>query len=92
MSASNWAVCPNCAKKFHDEQESKLEAAYGVLTKEDFALLVDEADQTIEETFREDYEIYGAESGTIHVSYSGRCRDCGLALKFDHNHTLDLDN
>ena len=33
--------------------------------------------------FREDYEIYGAETGVVTVSYSGVCRQCGLSLHFE---------
>jgi hypothetical protein len=34
------------------------------------------------DTFREDYEIYGAEDGTVTVTYSGSCQSCGLSLSF----------
>lgn len=33
-----------------------------------------------EYNFREDYEFYGAESGTLKFYYSGLCSDCGLSL------------
>lgn len=33
-------------------------------------------------TFREDYEFYGAETGTLEISYSGQCTKCGLKLQF----------
>jgi hypothetical protein len=31
-------------------------------------------------TFREDYEFYGGETGTLEISYHGQCTDCGLTL------------
>ena len=37
-----------------------------------------------DETFREDYEFYGAETGTLHISYSGHCSvpTCKAGLNF----------
>lgn len=58
---------------------------------------VDEARKTIgllyicEEdyrTFREDYEFWGADSGTVNVHYRGECDKCGLACKFDEPHVF----
>jgi hypothetical protein len=40
------------------------------------------------DTFREYYEIFGAETGTVGVSYSGRCDECGLRLDFEHAHEI----
>jgi hypothetical protein len=39
-------------------------------------------------TFREDYEIYGAETGTVTVSYSGECTECHLKLSFTEDHPI----
>ena len=41
------------------------------------------ADKWEYQTFREDYEIWGAEEGFIEVNYSGTCRACGLHLDFE---------
>ena len=38
--------------------------------------------------FREDYEIYGAETGTVTVSYHGECQRCGLKLVFESTHPI----
>jgi len=40
------------------------------------------------ETFREDYEIYGAEDGTVMVSYHGQCGECKTKLEFKHEHVI----
>jgi hypothetical protein len=40
------------------------------------------------DTFREDYQIYGADEGTVHVGYSGSCEKCGLRIDFDHEHEI----
>ena len=34
-------------------------------------------------TFREDYEFYGAETGTVSYTYSGYCRECELLVTFE---------
>jgi hypothetical protein len=39
-------------------------------------------------TFREDYEIHGAETGTVEVGYAGECDTCGLSLDFHDKHEI----
>jgi len=39
-------------------------------------------DEDEKSSFREDYEFYGAESGTISWDYSGYCRECELQVTF----------
>ena len=34
-------------------------------------------EETLLRTFREDYEFYGADEGTVTVDYSGSCQKCG---------------
>lgn len=34
-------------------------------------------------TFREDYEIYGAATGSVRVVYGGHCASCDLRTSFD---------
>lgn len=97
MSADNWAQCPRCisigtAKL--EERNAVIQSSYGIVPVADF----DEARRTLEAdraaferrdpTFREDYEIYGAETGTVTVSYSGFCSECGLKLKFTEDHPI----
>jgi hypothetical protein len=88
MSASNYAVCPRCvarARASADAQVAQLNADYGAIPLEEF----DQRRAQIPEvhsqdycTFREDYEIYGAATGTVKVDYSGTCSACGLELSF----------
>jgi hypothetical protein len=76
-----------------DELEAQLADAYGTLTLNEYEKLrgfvlealagLDKTRAADEPTFREDYEIYGAEEGTVQVSYSGRCEKCGLSVAFD---------
>lgn len=95
MSADNWAVCPRC-KERHEQAADALrqtaDQAYGRLPVEEWIALRNEAaahaEPYEEQEFREDFEIYGAESGTVKVSYMGCCTRCGLHLEFKHEHPL----
>lgn len=97
MSADNWARCPRCwHRKNKDlmERWAKLNASYGQIPLEEFdetrAELNFETEglENMKETFREDYEFYGAEDGIVQVSYSGQCTVCSLALKFEESHPI----
>jgi hypothetical protein len=39
-------------------------------------------------TLREDYEFYGAESGTVNIDYSCSCRNCSLSFGFQEQRTF----
>jgi len=100
VSADNRAKCPRCAKRTEAallKRELAVAESYGTVSIEDFdrarADLADErsAAQGALPTFREDYEIYGAEDGIVHVDYSGSCQECGLSLSFTHEHPLGVD-
>lgn len=93
MSADNWAVCPRCLDRAKAEREAKFEAArvaYGNVAPEEYERLRAEAQVPVDEdsfrTFREDYEFYGAEKGTITASYSGHCQTCNLNIDFKDEH------
>lgn len=91
MSADNWDICPKClaaAKKAADEASAKVYEQYGKVPPEEFDRLREEiptVDPEKHRTFREDYEFYGADTGEVHASYSGRCSECNLSvdLKID---------
>lgn len=84
MSADNWAVCPRCkyrALKKFEKAGDAVQAMYGNVTVEEFdatraALSMDD----VGHTFREDYEFYDAETGTVEATYSGGCEVCGLSV------------
>lgn len=99
MSADNWAVCPRCKKNEMNAisaLDREVEMSYGEIPIDDFLVLRNKAidrrkalpDRVA--TFREDYEIYGAEDGAINISYSGSCKDCGLKLKFNDYRPMDI--
>lgn len=97
MSADNWANCPRCIKLDQDEiseMRQNILDQYGKITVEAYEYLLNEyhaatknleykqSDYSKYSTFREDYEFYGAETGTLEISYSGQCTKCGLKLQF----------
>ena len=95
MSADNWAVCPRCVKQARAAEAkalAKVMATYGKVPVEEFDRAradIPDLDPEKFRTFREDYEIYGAEDGTVKVSYSGGCDTCGLSLNFSDEHPLN---
>ena len=50
----------------------------------------DGADKWEYQTFREDYEFWGAEEGHVTATYSARCHVCGLTLNFENRVPLDV--
>lgn len=94
MSADNWAKCPRCADTDTaeiKELENDLRDSYGKVSLEEYENLqtqIEEAKYQIKQnsakaTFREDYEIYGAETGILTISYRGVCNMCGLSNKIN---------
>lgn len=98
MSADNWTTCKGCdiaAEAKSDVTRAELAAAYGRVSREEYERLRAVADEAMaktltarESTFREDYEIYGAETGTVTVSYSGKCTECGYGTSFESEHPI----
>ena len=97
MSADNWTQCPRCTFRGNQRLEARaaeVKALYGTVSVQDF----DEARKALESertkfgsrpaNFREDYEFYGAKDGTVTVSYSGGCEDCGLSLHLHEEHPI----
>lgn len=102
MSADNWTKCPRCTERAAAELkkiEDAVDALYGTVPVEEFdaarAMLEKKREKNVnrEETFREDYEIFGAEDGVVTVGYRGACTACGLTLSFEENHPIpDVDS
>lgn len=91
MSADNWTDCPRCTAKASErivDLARQLTEGYGVLPLDEFDALRDEVKRgpQLEETFRENYEFYGAPEGTIVADYSGWCVVCGLKADFKYRH------
>lgn len=103
MSADNWTTCYACASKRDSRvveqtavQQKLLHDAYGQVPQSDYtALQIDVeaaidaiSEKPLERTFREDYEIYGAETGVVTVSYSGQCTTCGYGTSFEEHRPI----
>lgn len=95
MGADNWTTCPRCAK--HRETELRavredISVQYGRITLGEFdtlrEMLAEIRSAELAKTFREDYEITGAGSGTVTVHYSGLCTACGLDTSFKYEHKI----
>ncbi len=98
MSADNWATCPRCLDTERAKvtaARAALDEQYGKVTRLEYKSL-EAARVTAEEalekfqdykarTFREDYEFYGADEGTVQARYSGGCNKCGLSVEFEHS-------
>jgi hypothetical protein len=67
---------------------AELGQAYGTVPVEEFDKLRAAADAKLKEhlpeTFREDYEVYGADQGELRIYYSGCCDTCGLEHNYEH--------
>lgn len=97
MGADNWAYCPRCTQQGRaklDKRAAAIQASYGKIPVEEFdearrqhAAAVKAFEQR-ERTFREDYEISGADTGTVTVGYSGSCAKCRLSLEFTDTHPI----
>lgn len=88
MSADNWTACPACldkARRHSENLKQQVIDGYGKLPITEWDTLRAEAEKEveIEQTFREDYEFWGAHEGTLHISYEGRCTVCGTGTKFE---------
>lgn len=93
MSADNWAICPRCLDRAKAASAARFQTAvdaYGKVPPDEYERLRSEAQTPIDEdsfqTFREDYEFYGASEGTVVASYSGHCGTCNLGVDFKHEH------
>lgn len=94
MSADNWTTCPKClaqAQSRRAGREKEIESAYGTVPLEEFKTLQEAVSATNKvnpddyESLREDYEIFGARTGTVSISYRGSCSNCGLLIDFKYN-------
>lgn len=95
MIVDNWAICPQClheAEKASDERLRAVEEGYGVIPREEWEALRAKAEESIDpeslRTFREDWDIYGADEGVVNIHYSGGCGKCGTRAKFQYAETF----
>lgn len=91
MSADNWARCPRCVadlEKTKADARQHLDDQYGKVDREAYKALERQVAEVHEikptYTFREDYEVTGADTGVVKVSYYGKCQTCGLVAELQH--------
>lgn len=93
MSADNWAKCPLCvnrAELAYEKKANDVAVAYGRIPEEEFSRLHVALRAELREmnewdsyrTGREDWDIYGAETGTVTIEYGFSCDVCGLTADF----------
>lgn len=90
MSANSWMVCPRCKLANEFDFTKKKEAvsrAYGKVPADKYLAMTKELSvpQTLQETFREDWELGVLEDGSFYVRYSGACTECKLTYKFSYD-------
>lgn len=97
MSADNWTTCPKCVeqeKKRYDSEAKELSDSYGKISSDHFI----EATKNFPifepggSTFREYYEFYGADTGTLKMTYNGVCQVCGLSLILEKEYEFYPNN
>lgn len=97
MSADAWRVCPKCKYKHEIDTriaEKKARESYGKVSAEEFDRLREVAREMVcklekmDETLREDYEIYTDETGEFFISYYCWCEACGLKFNFNHKQNV----
>jgi alkylation response protein AidB-like acyl-CoA dehydrogenase len=97
MSADNYAKCPRCQNALDgtvDTLSRRIADGYGKVPVAEYTDLQNRlAEAAVKAkvgsaTFREDYEIYGAATGVVKVSYGGSCEVCSLSLTFDSEHEI----
>jgi hypothetical protein len=96
MSADNWTTCPRCSDARVDElqaAEKALKDSYGKVPLHEFVAaresLHDKFLVPLNQNWREDYEIFGAETGLLEIHYEGRCAVCKHSYKY--NHAIDIN-
>lgn len=97
MSADGRRQCPRCkdrARTAAEEAAARVAEMYGRVPVDEYeqaraALLTPEAAvAAVREAFREDYEFYGADEGTVTADYGGECQDCGLKARLKQSVTF----
>lgn len=93
MSADRWGICPKCKKEYDLGLEVLKEEAtncYGKVTATEWLKLVSQVGDPVEldETLREDWEIYMGKDGNFYIGYSCGCNKCGFNFKFKHEENV----
>ena len=89
MSATNWAYCPKCEANNKTEHKRKVEEwkeSYGKISAEDYdANRPADEPPKLEETLREDYELWITDDLRFRMYYSASCESCGFAFRTEQD-------
>jgi hypothetical protein len=99
MSAENWARCPQCrilrALRI-EKMDTKVKAAYGVVSAEEYLLMRKAAEQARNKkpdaSLAEYYTIGVDADGKFYVKYHGKCETCGFDHKFEHEEQMEFED
>lgn len=95
MSANNWRTCPQClarAKVHQQNLRDRAARAYGKVPRDKYEAMCRKASEPIslEEEFREDWDIGTDDHGDFYVRYRGNCQRCGLTHEFKHDSVVKM--
>lgn len=91
MSADAWSICPKCARKADEESRGKVQKAaeaYGKVEAREYEKILKEARQPInlEETLRQDFEIWVDEDGKFTISFYAQCTETECDFKYQYKY------
>lgn len=82
MSARNWATCPQCKSLSRSEHAAKLEAwkeSYGKVSLAEYEKTrPPQQPPVLDQTLREDYELWIDDGMQFKMYYHASCETCGL--------------
>jgi hypothetical protein len=95
MSASNWRICPNCARLASAKDRTKqqeLLAVYGKVSQAKFETLFKECAkgpmQVGEANLREDYEVGVNLDGEFSILYTCYCEVCKFGFEYKRSENI----
>lgn len=103
MSADSWEKCPRCVSRAEvawEKEAEELQDRYGTMPFGEFEGLINELRAKRSNlnkwesyrTGREDWDIYGAETGTVTIEYGFGCSVCGLSADFKQQLVLPIED
>jgi hypothetical protein len=93
MSADRWGICSKCTQEWNKKlKELKIEAdnSYGKVPAEEYLNLLDRysSPERLDESLREDWEIYMGESGKFFFNYSCSCIFCKFSYEYRYEENI----
>lgn len=90
MSADAWRICPKCKHEAESNRDTRIlecSKSHGKIPALQYLADLEVANKPVEleETLREDYEVFTDESGNFYFSYGCRCQNCD----FHHSEKIE---